>query len=76
MTDLGIASAAELHLSAALFGVRPDVLPYGSTGPMIVADDVITEPFAIEAGSIRVADGSGLGVELDEGKVAHYRVSR
>jgi len=36
-------------------------------------DDIIREPFHYEKGSLRVPDGPGLGVELDEERLALYR---
>ena len=74
MTDLGIASAAELHISAAMRNVRPDIIAAGISGPGIIADDVIQVPFTIKDGGVDVPEGPGLGIELDEGKVKKYRV--
>ena len=72
MIDLGIGSAAELHLSAALANVRPDVVPCGIFGPWFLVDDVITQRFTMHDGAIAVPDGPGLGVEVDMDKVRHY----
>jgi glucarate dehydratase len=60
--ETGIASAAYLHLSAALEHVR------GASQTLFhwYADDVIEGgPFALENGVTRVPDGPGLGVTLD-----------
>jgi hypothetical protein len=35
-------------------------------------DDIITKPFKIEKGYLRVPEGPGLGVELDEEKLAQW----
>ncbi|MEK7228980.1 MAG: mandelate racemase, partial [Candidatus Binatota bacterium] len=37
-------------------------------------DDVIAEPFEYRDGDIVVSSKPGLGVELDEEKLEHYRV--
>ncbi len=60
--ETGIASAAYLHLSAALEHVR------GASQTLFhwYADDVIEGgPFTLEGGVTRVPDGPGLGVTLD-----------
>lgn len=72
MIDLGIGSAAELHLSAAMRNVRPDVAPCGIFGPYFLTDDVITERFQMQDGAIAVPTGPGLGVVIDEDKLKFY----
>lgn len=65
--ETGVASAAYLHLSAALEHVR------GASQTLFhwYADDVIEGgPFALENGTTRVPDGPGLGVALDESALA------
>jgi glucarate dehydratase len=60
--ETGIASAAYLHLSAALEHVR------GASQTLFhwYADDVIEGgPFALENGVTKVPDGPGLGITLD-----------
>jgi muconate cycloisomerase len=39
-------------------------------------DDIITESFRYEDGALVVPTGPGLGIELDEEKVAKYRDGR
>jgi muconate cycloisomerase len=36
-------------------------------------DDIIRQPFHYGNGSLRVPDGPGLGVEIDEERLAKYR---
>jgi len=65
--ETGIASAAYLHLSAALEHVR------GASQTLFrwYADDVIEGgPFLPRGGTVRVPDGPGLGVELDRDALA------
>ena len=38
-----------------------------------MADDLLAEPLRIEHGELRVLEGHGLGIQLDEDKLAHYR---
>lgn len=62
--EAGIATAAYLHLSAALEPVREP----SQTLLRWTADDVIAQgPFVPEGGVVPVPDGAGLGVELDRG---------
>jgi muconate cycloisomerase len=37
-------------------------------------DDVVTEPFEFKNGCLIVPDKPGLGIELDEKKLAKYRI--
>lgn len=66
--ELGISTAAILHLAAAEPGISHSIdshLPEQS-------DDVITEPFVFEGGRLTVPTGPGLGVELDPDKLQKY----
>jgi L-alanine-DL-glutamate epimerase-like enolase superfamily enzyme len=38
-----------------------------------MTDDLLTEPLEIRGGELAVRPGSGLGIEIDPGKLAHYR---
>ena len=38
-----------------------------------MTDDLLTEPLQIRNGTLRVRDAPGLGVEIDEDKLTHYR---
>ena len=79
-----MGNAANLHLSAALEGeVLPGVITVNTlegreqtkVGGIFYTDDVITEPFKYEDGFLQVPDSPGLGIELDEEKMAKYRVA-
>jgi L-alanine-DL-glutamate epimerase-like enolase superfamily enzyme len=69
--DLGVKTAAVLHAVSATpeINLPPDTIYYAW------ADDVITEPFAVEDGKIPVPDGPGLGITVDEDKVAEYHIA-
>ncbi len=38
-----------------------------------MSDDLLTEPLTIAGGELQVPPGPGLGVQIDEDKLAHYR---
>jgi L-Ala-D/L-Glu epimerase len=38
-----------------------------------MSDDLLAEPLEIKDGSLKVRQGPGLGIEIDEEKLAHYR---
>jgi L-Ala-D/L-Glu epimerase len=68
--DLGLKTAAMLHVVASSpgFTLANDCTYYG------LEDDVITPMHRIERGFMEVPQGPGLGVAVDEGKLARYRV--
>lgn len=68
--DLGVRTAAILHAVSGIpgFTLPPDSV-YGAW-----ADDVVEEPFAVENGAIRVPEGPGLGITVDEAKIAEYEI--
>ena len=41
-----------------------------------MSDDLLTEPLRIEGGELVVRPGAGLGVEIDEDKLATYRIDK
>jgi muconate cycloisomerase len=81
--ETGVGNAANLHLVASTAsvteaGVFPVTTlrgrePTQMAGRMYV-DDIVTAPFEYSDGHLIVPSGPGLGVELDEDKVAEYRV--
>jgi L-alanine-DL-glutamate epimerase-like enolase superfamily enzyme len=72
--ELGIGSAAMVHLGLAASSVTAESLPCDIIGPFFYQDDIVREPLPITAGEARGNDRPGLGVELDEAKVERYRV--
>jgi muconate cycloisomerase len=73
--ELGIGSAAMIHLALAHAGIRSDEFPCDIIGPLFYEDDILTEPLALTGGRAMIGGKSGLGVDLDEEKVEKYRVS-
>ena len=67
---LGIASAAQVHIGAA----RASVLGHAMElfGHVMMEDDLIVDPLDYAGGVVRVPDGPGLGVALDEGALDRY----
>jgi L-alanine-DL-glutamate epimerase-like enolase superfamily enzyme len=68
--DLGLKTAAMLHVVASSpgFPLANDCTYYG------LEDDIIAPLHRIERGFMAVPQGPGLGVTVDEKKVAKYRV--
>lgn len=82
--EMGICNAVNLHLSASTKVVsHACVYPVTNlagreqtnVAGRFYLDDIITEPFKYEDGYLYVPHGPGLGVELDEEKVAKYRIA-
>jgi L-alanine-DL-glutamate epimerase-like enolase superfamily enzyme len=72
--ELGIASAAMIHLAMATPGIGAEEFPCDIIGPFYYDTDLLTEPLSLTDGRALPPVGPGLGVELDEEKVARYRV--
>ncbi len=72
--ELGIGSAAMLHLALATSGIDSDSYPCDIIGPFFYEDDVLAEPIDLSAGQARIGDKPGLGVEIDDEKLEKYRV--
>jgi muconate cycloisomerase len=70
VAESSIASAAVLHLAAAL-----PTLDWGvSLSSQYLADEVVRRPLQVLAGHASVPAGPGLGIEVDEAQVARYRI--
>jgi muconate cycloisomerase len=72
MAESGIATAAVLHLAAAVptldWGVSP-------TSPYLT-EDVLVRPLAFSKGHAQVPTGAGLGIEVDEKRVRRFAIER
>jgi L-alanine-DL-glutamate epimerase-like enolase superfamily enzyme len=73
--ELGIASAAMIHLAMASPGIGAEEFPCDILGPFFYEADVLAEPLPIRAGAAQPLERPGLGVELDDKLVARYRVA-
>lgn len=72
--ELGVGSAAMIHLALGAPSIDADTYPCDIIGPLFYEDDVLSVPLPITGGSARAHDRPGLGIELDEEKVEIYRV--
>jgi muconate cycloisomerase len=72
--ELGVGSAAMIHLGLAHQGIVPDDYPCDIIGPFYYEDDILKEPLSLGSGRAVLSDRPGLGVELDERKVEQFRV--
>jgi len=68
IADSGIGSAAIIHLGAALPRLDWDI----SITCQYLAQDIVTEPFKVEGGYVRVPDRPGLGITVDESKLSRF----
>lgn len=68
--ESSIGTAASLQL----FSVFPE-LPWGTelVGPLLIGDDLVTEPTTYSEFEVVIPQGPGLGIQVDFDKVAHYR---
>jgi muconate cycloisomerase len=72
--ELGVGTAAMLHVAAAFPEVDTEAFPADTIGPFYHEADLITRPLDLGPPHARVPDGPGLGVELDEEQLKHWRV--
>jgi muconate cycloisomerase len=71
MLEGTIGTIASLHAFASL----PQAFPFGTElfGPLLLKDDIVQTRPTYNNFSIAVPDKPGLGVDIDEEKLAHYR---
>jgi galactarate dehydratase (D-threo-forming) len=65
--ELNLGTAAVAHLAAA---ARVLDYPGDSTGPQLYTDDVVKNPVQYERSHLLVPEAPGLGIEVDEAKLA------
>jgi muconate cycloisomerase len=68
MAESGIATAALLHIAAAVPVLEWAVSP---TSPYL-SEDVLARPLGFSAGHALVPSGAGLGIEVDEARVRRF----
>ncbi len=71
--ELGIGTAAMLHVAAAFPEVDTDSFPADTIGPFYHEADLIKEPLDLGPPAAVVPSGPGLGVELDEVQLKKWR---
>jgi muconate cycloisomerase len=72
--ELGVASAAMIHLAMATPGIAAEEFPCDILGPFFYESDILVDPLPITAGQAKPPERPGLGVELDDRQIARYRV--
>jgi muconate cycloisomerase len=72
--ELGVGSAAMVHLATACGGINAEEFPCDIIGPFYYQDDIVRKPLGIVPGSAEPNGLPGLGVELNEEKISKYRV--
>jgi muconate cycloisomerase len=68
---LGVNTMAEIMLAAASSNVIDGI---ECVGPLKTADDIVVAKLDLSSGSLPLPPGPGLGVTLDEDKLARYRM--
>jgi L-alanine-DL-glutamate epimerase-like enolase superfamily enzyme len=72
--ELGIGTAAMLHVAAAFPEIDTESFPADTIGPFYHEFDLITEPLDLGPPRAKVPNGPGLGVTLDEEQLKRWRV--
>jgi muconate cycloisomerase len=70
MLELGVGTAASAHVFSTFPGLAFETELFG---PLLVTEEVLTEPLRYADFALKVPDGPGLGVELDMDRVALFR---
>ena len=71
--ELGIGTAAMLHVAASVEAIDSETYPGDLLGPLYHEGDMIETPLELGPVTARVPDGPGLGVTLDESQVARWK---
>jgi len=71
--ELGIATAAMLHVGVAERTIASESYPGDFLGPLYHEADMLTEPLKLGPETAHVPEGPGLGVELDIDQLEHWR---
>ena len=71
--ELGVGTAAMLHLGAALPTIASEHFPGDFIGPLYHQVDLLKTPLQLGPAAATAPHGPGLGVELDEAQLEQYR---
>lgn len=71
--ELGIGTAAMLHVAAALPAIDSATYPGDFLGPLYHEADLLAEPLRLDFATATPPSGPGLGVDLDEDQLEQYR---
>ncbi len=72
--EMGVATAAMIHLAMATPGIGAEEFPCDIIGPFYYDDQLLQEPLLLEGGKARPFEKPGLGIELDDERVERYRI--
>jgi L-alanine-DL-glutamate epimerase-like enolase superfamily enzyme len=72
--ELGIGSAAMLHLACAVMNIDSETYPADILGPHYHETDLLSQPLDLDPHGAKVPAGPGLGVSLDEDQLKRFRV--
>ena len=70
--ELGIGSAAMLHLACAITNIDSESYPADILGPHYHESDLLAQPLALAFEGARVPEGPGLGVELSVDQLRRF----
>jgi muconate cycloisomerase len=73
--ELGVGSAAMTHLALSHNAFVPEQFPSDIIGPFFFEDDILSPSLPLKPGEARVTNNPGLGITLDEEKIARYRTA-
>lgn len=81
LVETGVGNLANIHLAAVENVTLSCVVPVstpaeaqtGQVAGIYYTDDLIAEPFHFADGAVTVPDGPGMGIAVDEAKIARYR---
>ncbi|HEY1145611.1 MAG TPA: enolase C-terminal domain-like protein, partial [Allosphingosinicella sp.] len=73
MLEAGVGTIASAHL----FATFPN-LQWGTElfGPLLLTEEILAEPLGYGDFALKVPDGPGLGIALDEDRIAFFRRDR
>lgn len=71
--ELGIATAAMLHVGVSARCIASELFPGDFIGPLYHEADLLDPPLAIGPESAHAPEGPGFGIRLDEEQVEKYR---
>jgi len=66
-TSIGTAASAHVFCASASLTAGTELF-----GPLLLADDIVTNPVRYAAGALKLNNGPGFGVTIDEDKVQKY----
>jgi muconate cycloisomerase len=76
LANLALAAAAPaVMLSCVLPVSTPAEAQTGQIAGIYYKDDLITEPMRLVDGAIELPTGNGMGIAVDEAKIARYRAA-